>query len=77
VYCVTSSKPLVKKLKRSVVRDSFDNEYVNVRVLVKLSSGEVLEGDLVEASRYWIKLKTTLTTIYVNKAHVVSIIPRS
>lgn len=73
---MASSRPPEKKSKRTTKRDSFDSEYVNMRVLVKLSSGEVLEGDLVDATRYWIKLKTS-RIIYINKAHVVSIIPRS
>jgi len=75
VCCVASSKPLEKKLKKFTVRDSFDCELVNTRVVVKLSSGEVLEGDLLEATRYWIKLKTTSRTVYINKAHIVFITP--
>jgi hypothetical protein len=64
--------------KYSVItrRDSFDfdRELINTRVVVKLSSGEVVEGLLLDATRYWIKLKTS-TTVYINKAHIVSITP--
>jgi small nuclear ribonucleoprotein (snRNP)-like protein len=53
----------------------FSNEYVNCRVRIETSIGVVIEGTLVEASRYWFKIKTDKGVTYVNKAHVVTVTP--
>jgi molybdopterin-binding protein len=53
----------------------FSNEYVNCRVRVETGVGVVVEGVLVEASRYWFKVKTSRGVVYVNKAHVVLVAP--
>jgi len=53
----------------------FSNEYVNCRVRVETSIGVTVEGVLVEASRYWFKVKTDKGVVYLNKAHVVSVTP--
>ncbi len=53
----------------------FSNEYINCRVRAKTSIGVVVEGVLVEASRYWFKVKTDRGVVYVNKAHVVMVVP--
>jgi molybdopterin-binding protein len=58
---------------KSSVAD-FSHEYRDCRVEVETSIG-VVEGVLVEASRYWFKVKTGKGVVYVNKAHVVMVAP--
>jgi hypothetical protein len=53
----------------------FSDEYVGCRVRMETSIGVVVEGTLVEASRYWFKVKTDKGVVYLNKAHVVSVTP--
>lgn len=53
----------------------FSHEYRGCRVRVETSIGVVVEGVLVEASRYWFKVKTDRGVVYVNKAHVVMVAP--
>jgi hypothetical protein len=53
----------------------FSDEYRGCKVRVETSIGVVVEGVLVEASRYWFKLRTDKGVVYVNKAHVVSVTP--
>jgi hypothetical protein len=53
----------------------FSSEYINCRVRVETSIGVTVEGVLVEASRYWFKVKTDRGVVYVNKAHVVLVAP--
>ncbi len=53
----------------------FSNEYTSCRVKIETSIGIVIEGVLVEASRYWFKVRTDKGVLYVNKAHVVSVTP--
>jgi RNase P/RNase MRP subunit p29 len=53
----------------------FSNEYTGCRVRIETSIGIVIEGALVEASRYWFKVRTDRGVVYVNKAHVVMVAP--
>jgi hypothetical protein len=53
----------------------FSHEYKDCRVRVETSIGVVVEGILVEASRYWFKVRTEKGVVYVNKAHVVMVVP--
>lgn len=53
----------------------FSSEYGGCRVRIETSIGVVVEGILVEASRYWFKLKSDNGIVYVNKAHVVMVTP--
>jgi hypothetical protein len=53
----------------------FSDEYRGCKVRVETSVGVVVEGVLVEASRYWFKLRTDRGVVYINKAHVVSVTP--
>jgi small nuclear ribonucleoprotein (snRNP)-like protein len=59
---------------KSSVAD-FSHEYRDCRVRVETSIGVVIEGVLVEASRYWFKVKTDRGVVYVNKAHIVMVAP--
>jgi hypothetical protein len=53
----------------------FSSEYKGCRVRVETSIGVTIEGVLVEASRYWFKVRTERGVVYLNKAHVVSVTP--
>jgi hypothetical protein len=53
----------------------FSDEYRGCRVRVETSIGVVVEGVLVEASRYWFKVRTDRGVVYINKAHVVTVTP--
>jgi hypothetical protein len=53
----------------------FSHEYKDCRVRVETSIGVVIEGILVEASRYWFKVRTDRGIVYLNKAHVVTVTP--
>lgn len=53
----------------------FSNEYVNCRVRIETSIGVVVEGVLVEASRYWFKVRSDKGIVYINRAHVVMVTP--
>jgi hypothetical protein len=53
----------------------FSDEYKGCKVRVETSIGVVVEGVLVEASRYWFKMRTDRGVVYLNKAHVVSVAP--
>jgi hypothetical protein len=53
----------------------FSGEYRGCKVKIETSIGVVVEGVLVEASRYWFKVKTEKGLVYVNKAHVVAVTP--
>jgi hypothetical protein len=53
----------------------FSDEYRDCKVRVETSIGVAVEGILVEASRYWFKVKTSKGVVYVNKAHVVMVAP--
>jgi hypothetical protein len=53
----------------------FSNEYGGCRVRIETSIGVVIEGILVEASRYWFKVKTDKGVVYLNKAHIIMVTP--
>jgi hypothetical protein len=53
----------------------FSNEYTGCRVRIETSIGVTVEGVLVEASRYWFKVKSDRGVVYLNKAHVVTVTP--
>ncbi len=53
----------------------FSGEYRGCRVRVETSIGVVIEGVLVEASKYWFKVRSDKGIVYVNKAHVVLVAP--
>jgi hypothetical protein len=53
----------------------FSDEYKGCKVRVETSIGVTVEGVLVEASRYWFKVKSDKGVVYINKAHVVLVTP--
>ncbi len=56
--------------------DGFDTEFVNKPVKVRLTDGE-LNGVIVQAARFWIKLNVNGVVHYINKAYIVEIIPQA
>jgi len=52
----------------------FSDEYVGKQVVLKLCNGSSIEGILVEARRFWFKVRDRgLSIIYVNKGFVESV----
>jgi sRNA-binding regulator protein Hfq len=49
---------------------------VNKPVKVRLTDGE-LNGVIVQAARFWVKLDTGGVIHYINKAYIVEIIPQA
>ncbi len=49
----------------------FDTELVNQVVRILLSNNTELTGFLLDATRFWLKVKTKEKVVYINKAHVV------
>jgi hypothetical protein len=47
----------------------FSDEYTDLRLSIRV------EGRLLKASRYWLKLMTANGALYLNKAHIISIRP--
>ena len=68
-------KEAKQKMKR---QGDFSEEYQNRKIRVVLGDGEAVEGVLVEARRYWIKLEQKAGSsipqvLYVNKAWIKKI----
>ena len=71
-----SQQKKVEKKEKPAKHSDFSEEYVDRFVEVLLVGGLKLQGKLVEARRYWIKLVTVTGAFYVNKAHVVYVKPQ-
>jgi len=64
--------PVLSSAGKKVQRHSdFSEEYVGREISVRLHDGSVVKGVLVEARRYWFKVKVSGKIVYLNKAHVV------
>jgi len=60
--------------KRPSKPSDFSEEYVGKRVVVTMHNGLVMEGLLLEARKYWFKLKdANSNVVYVNKGFVATI----
>jgi hypothetical protein len=60
--------------RRSGKPSDFSDEYVNRRVALRMHDGAVIEGLLLEARRFWFKIKdSSAKLIYVNKGFVVAV----
>ena len=57
MHCIRGAK--VTRSKGGRERDFFEEELLGTRVIVKLVSGEVIEGEVVETAKYWVKLKSS------------------
>ena len=56
-------------------RGGFDGLVVDQRCRIKMGTGEVIEGVVSAASKYWYLVNVDGQVVIVNKAHVVSIMP--
>jgi hypothetical protein len=71
-------KPAVKpqaKPPRPVKHSDFSEEYVNHVAMITLVNGAVLKGMLAESRKFWLKIIVDGRVHYVNKAHVVEVVP--
>ncbi len=64
------------KEKPAERHNDFREEYEGKVVEVLLAGGVKLQGKLVEARKYWIKLVMITGAFYINKAHVVYVKPQ-
>jgi len=59
------------QVKRVNKPSDFSDEYVNKRVVVRMHDNSEIEGLLLEARRYWFKVKdSNAGVVYVNKGYV-------
>ena len=63
--------------KRQVRHSDFSEEYSGRAITISLADGKTLSGVLLESRRYWVKLRTSSGTVYINKAFIVSVVPTS
>ena len=59
-------------------RDDFGDDWRGKYVVTKVVEGSnvnTIEGVVEDVSRYWLKVRVGNDTIYLNKAHIVSIKP--
>lgn len=64
----------VERVKKPSTKQDFSNEYIDKRVKIKLADSSIIEGVLLESSKYWFKIRGS-SVIYVNKAWVISVEP--
>jgi hypothetical protein len=60
---------------RPVKHSDFSEEYVGHVTSITLINGTVIRGMLTEARRFWIKVIVDGKVHYINKAHVVEVVP--
>jgi hypothetical protein len=63
--------------KRQVRHSDFSEEYLGRAITISLADGKTLSGVLLESRRYWVKLRTSNGTVYINKSFIVSVVPTS
>jgi len=63
--------------RRQVRHSDFSEEYVGRAITISLADGKTLNGVLLESRRYWVKLRTSNGTVYINKAFMVSVVPNA
>jgi len=66
-------KPQAKP--RPTKHSDFSEEYVGHAVSITLVNGTVIRGMLTEARRFWLKVIVDGKVHYINKAHVVEVVP--
>jgi len=66
-------KPQTKP--RPTKHSDFSEEYVGHVASITLINGTVIRGMLTETRRFWIKVIVDGKVHYVNKAHVVEVVP--
>ena len=63
--------------KRQVRHSDFSEEYSGRAITISLADGKTLSGVLLESRRYWVKLRTSSGTVYINKSFIVGVVPTS
>jgi hypothetical protein len=63
--------------KRIVRHSDFSEEYTGKPISISLADGKTISGVLLESRRYWVKLRTSNGTVYVNKAFMMSVVPNA
>ena len=63
--------------KRQVRHSDFSEEYLGKPITISLADGKTLSGVLLESRRYWVKLRTSSGTVYINKSFIVGVVPTS
>jgi len=63
--------------KRVTRHSDFSEEYAGRQITISLADGKTLSGVLLESRRYWVKLRTSNGTVYINKSFIVSVVPTS
>jgi len=63
--------------KRIVRHSDFSEEYLGKPISISLADGKMLSGVLLESRRYWVKLRTSNGTVYINKAFMMSVVPNA
>jgi hypothetical protein len=63
--------------KRQVKHSDFSEEYAGRQITISLADGKTLSGILLESRRYWVKLRTSNGTVYINKSFIVGVVPTS
>jgi len=60
--------------RRASRPSDFSEEYAGKRVVVTMHNGLVMEGLLLEARKYWFKIKdSSAKVVYINKGFVATI----
>ena len=62
---------------KPIRHSDFSEEYVGRAITISLADGKTLSGVLLESRRYWVKLRTSNGTVYVNKAFMMSVVPNA
>jgi hypothetical protein len=60
------------------LREDFGDDWRGRHVVTKVVEGSgvnIIEGVVEDVSRYWLKVRVGNETLYINKAHVISIKP--
>ncbi|MFP3240796.1 MAG: hypothetical protein RXQ94_06650 [Caldivirga sp.] len=63
--------------KRQVRHSDFSEEYAGRQITISLADGKTLSGVLLESRRYWVKLRTSNGTVYINKSFMMSVVPNA
>jgi hypothetical protein len=66
-----------QKALKPVRHSDFSEEYAGRAIIISLADGKTLSGVLLESRRYWVKVKTSNGTVYINKSFIVSVVPTS
>ena len=72
---MSQQQPQQPKQGRKDDRGGFDGLVIDQRCRIKMGTGEVIEGIVSAAGKYWYLLNVNGQVVIVNKAWVVSITP--